>query len=293
MPAYPGAFGIIVDPKGILKTSDNPDGVISGDIVILSDSIDINLTTQTASQSDQASNIAKLQLSEKFLESIIIKLCGRPGKKGDTGLTGPRGEHGFSDEPRGDKGLKGDNIDKLCKLTCVSYDDSDEITTSAVIDMRLIKTINGTKLLLTKSQLNIDDSSPADSIVSTPLSRTLTYENDANCSAINLDKWTLNQPANDPTPLDIRLLRLPDDNSCQDSLSLNATMSLNDFVSDIVGEYKKRLLDLDDKWGKQAKSHIESIDKSARTILAELTNELTKCEFNLPAVDWAVTIEEC
>jgi hypothetical protein len=64
-------------------------------------------------------------------------------------------------------------------------------------------------------------------------------------------------------------------------------------VQGIVAEYKDRLTKLDQTWGKQVKQFIENIDDSARNILSDLAQQLTLCEFNLPAIEYCITFKGC
>jgi hypothetical protein len=115
------------------------------------------------------------------------------------------------------------------------------------------------------------------------------------CDITRLDNWTLAQPANDTTPLELQLLRLPKGSNDRenDETGFNGTMTLTTFVTGIVEEYKQRLTDLDEAWGKQVKAYIEGIDDKARTILSELAGQLANCEFNLPAMEYCLTFRDC
>jgi len=67
-------------------------------------------------------------------------------------------------------------------------------------------------------------------------------------------------------------------------------MTLEDFVKDVVKDYKSKLVDINDNWGAELKKYIESIDDKARTIISALANKVSMCEFNLPAVEYCITI---
>jgi hypothetical protein len=103
------------------------------------------------------------------------------------------------------------------------------------------------------------------------------------------------QAAGDTTPSNMQLLRLPKGSNDREgeAIGFNGILTLTDFVNAIVSEYKTKLTKLDATWGKQVKIYIENIDDHARTILSDLAQQLTLCEFNLPAMDYCITFKGC
>lgn len=312
VPAVLGGFGIIVDTKLLLKSSDNPDGVIQGDIKLKSESLDIvcvgadgiKLTCSVPPQlecatQDNSTPGLKFSLSQKFLDTLIVNLPGPQGKTGPKGDKGAKGATGFSAGPKGDKGITGPAITELCKLTGVTYNDVDGLTDTPIVGLDLTNDNgHGCKMVVTKAKVNIGPDRPADKIIATPLSRSVVYPNDpdiATCDITRLANWTLAKPTTDLTPLNLQLLRLANGSNDRDDepVGFNGTMTLETFVGDIVNEYQNRLTKFDTAWGKEAKAHIQSIDDKARSILSGLANELSQCEFNLPAVEYCVTFTGC
>lgn len=327
VPIAGGSFGIIVDPKSILRTSDNPDGVIQGSIELHSDSLDIicvdsrkramssSVVTSSSMTRSSCCNINSFKNSfyaqpgdnsqqppgilfkpkEVFWDTLVVDLSGPTGKQGYDGDKGPQGQHGFSEGPRGIKGRPGKDIDELCKLTGVTFKDVPGIAEVALVDVKITDNDgHGCKLIATKAKLDIPDGRPADKLLVTPLSRSLIYPADpdtATCDLTRLDNWRLVQPRGDETPLNMQLLRLAKGSNDRDgeAVGFNGTMTLNTFVTEIVAEYKSRLTKLDEAWGKQVKQFIEGIDDKARGILSDLADELARCEFNLPAIDYCIT----
>lgn len=313
-PAVGGGFGLIVDPKLLLMSPTNPDGVIKGDIELRSESLDISCVGPDRIKintdcppppldceiPDAAGRISGLtfSLSEKFLSTLWVDLTGPKGKKGYPGSKGDHGDHGFSDGPQGDQGNPGKNIDELCELTSISYNDIDGITDTAIVNLNIVDDDgHGCKLIVTKAKLNIPDRA-ADKVAATMLSRTVVYPADtepAICDVTHLDDWSLAQAPGDTTPLNLQLLRLPKGSNDRenDSIGFNGTLSLENFVTDIVAEYKDRLTKIDESWGRQVKQYIESIDDKARGILSDLAHQLAVCEWNLPAMEYCLTFMRC
>lgn len=314
-PTHPGGFGLITNPRLTLRSPENPDGVITGDIKLLSDSLDITcvdsngqrlsaaptqLVPDIPSGEPSSPGVTGLQfkLKQEFIQNLYVDICGVKGLRGHTGLTGEQGPHGFSGGPRGDVGRDGLDIDQLCEFVGIKYRDVSELTDSPIVDMRLVDDDGkGCKLIVTKAKLNVGGDRPADKIAATGLSRSVQFPDaePSSCNVSRLDNWSLIQPQGDETPANLQLLRIPKKSNdvIDEPVDLNATMSLEDFISDVVAIYKQRLTELDQQWGKQAKEHIEQIDDKARNILSSLADQLSMCEFNLPTTEQCVTFVHC
>jgi hypothetical protein len=312
-PVAPGGFGLIVDPKLLLTSPTNPDGVIKGDIVLDSESLDITCVgpddikintdcppppLNCESPTGRTSGLS-FSLSEKFLSTLYVDLTGPKGKKGFPGGQGDHGDHGFSEGPTGDDGQPGNDIDELCELTSITYNDIDGITDTAIVNLNMVDDDgHGCKMIVTKAKLNIPADRAADKVAAVSLSRSVIYDDDPDeeeCDVTHLDNWTLAQPAGDETPLNLHLLRLPKGSNDRedDPLGFNGTMTLEDFVGDIVSEYKDRLTKIDESWGRQVKQYVETVDDKARSILSDLAHQLATCEWSLPAMEYCLTFKRC
>lgn len=299
IPAVPGGFGIITDTKLLLQSESNPEGVISGDIQLLSDSIDIQcvdvnntiidytpIDTGCPRQTNQRDFPGlSFRLSDRFLDSLIVNLPGNTGRKGKKGPKGVTGKPGFSGGPVGRTGVSGSNIDELAVLQNVKFNDIDGVTDNAIVRMQLIDTGSGCKLVLDKSKLNTPMSAPADKVIAKPTSPSLSFGASSNC-ATGMKDWKLSGNVN--------LVRLPvgagEDTS---AVGFNSAYNLSTFVTEIVAEYEKILKKIDQEYGKEAKEYVVGVDKRAREILNDLAGELTNCEFNLPAVEYCITFTGC
>lgn len=312
LPAVGGGFGLIVDPKYLLTSPTNPQGVVTGDIRLHSDSLVISCVAPSEVILDcvippalvceyPGGRVPALtfRVSEKFLSTLFVDLTGPKGKKGIVGDKGDRGEHGFSEGPRGNIGEAGDDIAELYELTNIVYNDIDGIADTAIVGLNLVDDDgHGCKLIITKAKLDIANDRPADKVAAMRLSRTLIYDPDPDaedCDITRLDNWRLAQAAGDTTPLNLQLLRLPKGSNSREGepVGFNGNLSLQDCVQAIVNEYKDRLTKLDESWGKEIKTYIEGIDDKARTILSDLAQQLTLCEFNLPAMEYCITFYGC
>jgi len=310
-PTIGGGFGLITDTKLLLQNPTNPEGVIQGDIELRSESLDITCAGvqgvklecappgvfDCSAPTDDTVGLS-FKLSDKFLDTLFVDFPGPMGKKGFTGKKGAQGDHGFSEGPKGNTGIVGESIDQLCELTGLTFTDKPGVTDEAIVDLKLLDNDgHGCKLIVTKSKINISNDDPADKLKTTAISRSLIYSEEpvVDCDVSRLDDFSLIQPAGDITPLDVQLLRLPKGSNDRDdgSVGFNGTMNLMAFATEIVDEYKDKLTKLDQQWGKQVKEYIQSIDDKARTILSTLADDLTQCEYNLPAVEYGIVFEAC
>mgnify|MGYP003645941664 CR=1 FL=1 len=317
VPAIGGGFGIITDAKLLLKSPTNPEGVITGDITLKSDSLDIicvgpdklkltcvipsTVLECVGSEPSSGSSLPGLlfKLSDKFLDTLIVDRRGPKGKKGLRGDKGSTGDPGFGDGQQGIKGIPGDNINELCSLDEIRYNDIDGITDTAIVNFDLVDNNgHGCKLIVTKAKINVEEDRPADKLIASNLIRSVVYEPDSDensCDITRLDDWSLAAAGGDTTPLNLQLLRLPKsaNETVDNPVGFNGTMALEDFVGQIVGEYKSRLTTIDSQWGKEVKQYINGLDDKARGILSDLANQLSMCEFNLPAVEYCITFTGC
>lgn len=306
----PGSFSIIVDPKAGL-TGIGEDGTISGNITLVSDSIDITCsvftpvgrTPDTANCSPSKAILVpdgptppalNFSLSDNFLNSLTIDLPGSKGDTGPKGLEGPPGKHGFDYlGPPGVDGRIGLNGKTNFNLNGILYHDlPNELSDSAVVDLNLLDfESGGHKLIYTKSELDIQNGA-ANKLSASLLQRYLRYPADArNCNEVKLSDWLIVQPAGDYTRLDLTVLRLPTGavNSDAVPVQFDSSLSLSDYINAVVNEYQKSLTKIDSELGARAKEYITSIDEQARLILADLSQKLSDAEFSLPAQDFCLT----
>jgi len=298
IPTVGGGFGIIIDPKGT---------IIQGNIELRSDSIDIICAGTNKEKLDcvlseivcTAPNTdppgLAFRLNETFLKTTIINLPGPSGKKGLKGDKGENGDNGYSEGPQGIKGQKGDDIESLGKITGITYNDLTGITDEAVVAFKVRDdTGHGGKAIVTKAKLKTQDGRPADKLTITPISRSVYYDNDPNtttCDVTRLDNWKLAKAPGDETPINLQLLRVPSGANDGQPVGFSGNITLATLISAIVDTYKQRLIKIDEDWGRNVKSYIESIDDKARGILSDLAGQLSMCEFNLPAMEYGITFE--
>lgn len=303
IPQSPGGFGIITDTKTILKSPSNPDGVISGNIKLVSDSLNITCVGPNSQKITSSNPIVVcdgqqqqlpsllFQVNETFLETFYFNSCGPKGKTGDKGDTGPDGDDGFiQNGPPGIKGLPGEDITDLCELAGIKFRDVDGLSDKAIVSLEAVDD----KLIVTKGSVSAASNKPADKIVVAPIGRALVFEGTGSCGKSRLRDYKIVQAQSDISPTNVQLIRLArGSDESSDAIAINGTMDLNTFVDQMVEEYVGKLANIDEQWGKQVKEYMQSLDDNARGILSDLANQLSMCEFNTPAVEYCITLEAC
>lgn len=184
-PAAPGGFGILIDNREKLKTHDNPHGVISGNISIVSDSITIVSRSGCSNGQVIEGDIeyVDFKVSDKFKNSFIFEHRGPTGEKGDTGPDGPEGKPGFCpDGPKGLVGITGDPSGPQCIISKIVYNDIDDITSEGYVDLKILKNDGlGCKMVLTKAPLNILEI--ANKVITAPITRSI---NVSDCFSVSI-----------------------------------------------------------------------------------------------------------
>lgn len=290
-----GGFGFIVAPQLILKTADNPDGVISGPITLHSESFDIKLVnadgveltgtlTSLPDPTDDSYPILQFSLSQKLLDSLCLEIQGPKGQQGLKGPTGEPGENGYNDGPPGEPGLPGDDATISHKFSGIKIVDSDEISGKAVVSIDINNQAG--QLNYTVADMSVPNSDePADRLIATPVQRVLYYPlvPDQPEQYVTLDDWMVSIPSGDPLPdePELAILKMPSGIQRGDTVPVES-VKLTDVIRNIVSYYKEQLEKFQEEWYRTAKEFIESKDAAARQVLGGLAMELAECEWSRP-----------
>lgn len=304
VPEVGGGFGLIVAPQLILAAPENPTGAMQGDIVLCSESLNIDCVSASGfvlgedgcgvcddigfdSQGNAiliAAPGLRFSLSQIFLDTLCIEVTGPQGPRGLKGSDGDKGLDGFSDSPIGDRGLSGFSIEEAHTFTGIKVVELEEIKDEAIVHMEL----NGPAGILsyTKSKMNVpEDDEPADQLVVTPINRALFYPllADNPEEYLTLDDWHLTIPSGDSLPddTDILLLKVDEKVAVGDVVEIK-TVRLTELIKGVVDFYKGKLEEFDTAWLKEIKLFIEAKDAAARTILAAMAMRVAECEWQRP-----------
>lgn len=272
----------------------NPSGVLLGDILLVSDSIDItcvdgqglpvaggNSCNVDIIQCDAVENPPGLnfEINKDLLDSLCVTVPGCKGPIGDRGAKGTAGADGTGDGPVGEQGDPGEDGPVVANtFTGIKIIDIDDIYDTAVVAMEL--DAGAGKLNIIRAKVRTpDNDTPATQIISTPIDRSVEFTDNTSFD------YTLMKPSVDPIgEADISILKYPAqfgrDNQGQET-NVNR-IKLSGILDAVIAHYQGKLSEINDQYNQDLKAYVEEKDAKAREILADLAMRVAECEFELP-----------
>jgi hypothetical protein len=276
------------------STAFNPSGVLLGDILLVSDSIDItcvdgkglpvaggNACNVDVIQCDSVENPPGLnfQINKDLLDSLCVTVPGCKGPVGDRGAKGADGADGTGDGPVGEQGDPGEDAPAVANtFTGIKIIDVDDIWDTAVVAMELDAEAGKLNVIRAKVRTP-DNDTPATQVISTPVNRSVDFNDSTSFD------YTLMKPSVDPIgTADIDILKYPNqfsqENQGQET-NLNR-IKLSEIIDAIIAYYEDKLSEINDQYNQDLKAYIEEKDAKARELLAALAQNVAECEFELP-----------
>jgi len=268
----------------------NPSGVLLGDIMLVSDSIDITCVDGQGLPIGAACNVVQcdavenppglnFQVNKDLLDSLCVTVPGCKGTVGNRGAKGVDGADGTGDGPTGEQGDPGENAPTIANtFTGVKIVDIDDIYDTAVVAMEL--DAEAGKLNVIRAKVRTPDNDiPATQVISTPIDRSVEFT-----GSTSFD-YTLMKPSVDPIgQADIDILKYPSqftqENHGQET-NINR-VKLSEIVDAIIDHYQGKLTEINNQYNQDLKAYIEEKDAKARELLADLAQRVADCEFELP-----------
>ena len=279
----------ILEPSSL-----NLNGVIAGDIQLVSESIEINcvdhnddpiVTDKCPPVNDNLPKPPALdfKVSELFKSQFCAQQPGCEGNKGIRGEKGNKGKDGTGDGPQGETGDPGINAPTTpMQFDGIKIIDIDDIYDTAVVALETDP--DGGRLNVVKAKIKTpDDSTPASQLITTEVSRTVDFTG-------NAFEFNLLRPNVDPIGTDdIKIGYYPQGFETKTDGSTNkpdstpvCIMDLSQFVKEVCGYWEVKYKEINDLYDQQIKEFITSKDKDAREALASLCQELASCEWERP-----------
>ena len=296
-----GGFAILTKPLLSARTVDNPDGVLYGEIGIVSESLNFLCVDGQGNQiedsclkvcfkeNDPAPPGFDVGISDDFFASFCVEVPGGQGPIGETGDQGKPGEDGTGDGPVGLAGDDGLNATTHHKLTGVKIIDVDNFFDSAVVRAE-IDQANGT-LLVTKGKIDTpnEDELIAERLVARQLLRTVKFVDD--CWKYTIEAVPCG-PEDDYNVLDPYVAYYPShfEEGKEGDYQL-VKRRLSNLVDQIIDFYQVKLDKASEDFDKQIWEFIQQKDKECRLQLDELSDRLVQCE-NITFLDYCVGINE-
>jgi hypothetical protein len=297
-----GGFAIITKPHLQFRSNSNPDGVIFGDVDLISDSLDIKCVhadgkeiantclTVSFTETDTQPPGFDINLSDNLLNTLCVEVPGGPGQPGPRGDTGPDGADGTGDGPRGLKGLSGKNATEGYTFSGVRIVDLDTTTDVAVTKMELEP--DSGKLFITKGHIKVPDNeeAAADKLTVQQINRGVRFL--GNCFDYELTMLPC-MPDEDYEELNPAIAYYPShfDIAKEGRAYQLKKKRLSDLVDDMIDYYQTRLDKIADQYDKEIEELIKKTDKDARQVLDTLGDRLAECE-NITYLEYCIGIGE-
>lgn len=268
----------------------NKDGLLLGDIVLASESLSLTFVDGNGDPIDGDCKIIRcdnaesppginIEVSDAFINEFCVQIPGCKGPKGNRGPKGETGAPGTGDGPKGEKGDKGTNAETAEKLSGVKINDITDIFDTAVVGVEL--DADSGKLHVIKARMKTpDSSSAADQVNASAISRDVNIKDDFTYEIV--------MPNGDPIgKQDVTILHYPSSFNPNNTTNVPDkfsvwNMSLSSLIDAIIAAYRVKLTEISAEYDAQIKPHILSIDKEARIILANLADDVARCESQLP-----------
>jgi len=305
IPPAGGGFAIVTKPVLNIpqpRTKLNPDQVIFGDVILTSDSLDIDCvfadgrkagpgcTRMVFKESDDQPPGFDLNFSETLLKTLCVEIPGSQGPRGPKGVKGQSGKDGTGDGPKGTKGPPGRNATVRIPLTRCRVEDVEDVFDTAVVRTELRQELG--KLFLTKARMNIrGEDAAAEQLIATRIARDVKFTGDCFKYEIRTIPCRPNDDLEDPDPV-IGYFPNHFDQDDADRTYQVARRRLSDLVNDLVDHHQKELDRISDQYDEELEKFIKEHDRAARTKLDQLGDRLAECE-NITYLEYCLSPFEC
>lgn len=279
----------------------NPSGVLSGDIELVSETLDITcvdtngepvdlvdgrqcFTCETDDSDEEKLPGLDIKVNNRFVSEFCAIIPGCEGPRGDKGEKGDPGAPGTGDGPQGEQGDPGEDApEEPAEFTGVKINDIVDIFDTAIVNVELDAENN--RLNVIKAKVRAPDrNSVAEQFITTPIDRTIRFTDDR-------FGYELLRPTGDAIEdPDVTLLHYPEGsapNLGQGGVPTNQVtqvgkIKLSEIINRIIDRYNERLDEISEEYNLELKRIIEEKDEAARTILANLAKEVAECEWSTP-----------
>lgn len=303
VPDKGGGFAIITKPLLKNRSQDNPDGVLFGDIELISDSLDIRCVHSDGreiengclrvafKETDQLPPGFDINFSDNLLENLCVVVPGGPGLPGERGLKGEDGIDGTGDGPVGLTGDAGEDATEPRSIDGVEVVDLDTVSDVAVTKMDL--DAPGGRFFVTKGQVKVpdEDDAVANRLIVSQINRGIRFLED--CFDYELVMLPC-RPGDDFDTLDPVIAYLPSHYDPSDIRPVQPVRRrLSDLVNDIVAHYQDKLDKIRQQYDSEIEAFIKDKDREARMILDQLGDRLAECE-NITYLDYCIGLgDQC
>lgn len=277
----------------------NPDGILYGDIDIVSDSLDVRCIDGEQFEVDVGENCdfkeqdgiipsgIDLTLKDEFVENLCFEIPGCKGPEGDRGDKGDKGDPGTGDGPEGSQGDSGLDATTSKTLVGIEIEDIDDIFDTAVIGFEL----DGPNGILStvKAKIKVPENNvSADQVIANAIYRNVRFVGDE-------FEYEIQKPIDDPIQgLSDYIAYYPNnqENSPR-AKSVVDVKTLTELVDDVINHYRDKLEKVVDEYDREIETYIKSRDETMRQNISDLAHQLAQCEWEMP-LEYCVGLgDEC
>lgn len=296
-----GGYGIII--RGLkLRSQSNPDGILLGDVELVSHSLNIQCRDQEGKEiTPSCSNVIfrekdtvppgfDINLSDAFLKSFCVEIAGGPGQIGLPGDNGDKGDDGTGDGPIGLQGTPGIDYTTAHTFTGVKIVDIDQMTDTAVVALEVNREQG--KLFVTKSKINFPtgDDLVAEQLIASQLSRSIKFKGDcwdydfvvSPCGPA--DNYDIDNPLVAYYPSNF-------DPTKEINSYTPVRARLSDIIADMIAVYQAKLDAAVNGYDEKIRTFMKEKDSQARQVLSFLGDRLAECE-NITYLDYCIGLQQ-
>ena len=297
IPSKGGGYAIITKPFLKQRTQNNPDGVLYGDIELVSNSLDIKCVHADGREiSDSCLRVSyketdtippgfDINFSDLLLENLCVIIPGGPGLPGEDGQPGEDGKDGTGDGPIGLTGQSGEDATEKIDISGIKIVDLDGISNIAITKLEL--DAQSGKLFVTKGQVKTQNNNDAiaNRLIVSQINRGIRFL--GNCFDYELVHLPC-RPDDDYDVLDPMIAYLPSTFDQNDIRAIQPVKrNLSELVNNLISFYQNKINEVADGYDEQIEKFIKEKDSEARKILDELGDRLAECE-NITYLDYCI-----
>lgn len=288
-----GGFGIVTKFSFGKTRTNGFNGVLSGDIKLVSNSFDITCVNSPSQPELNRHPVIDINFSEDFLDGLCVEVPSEKGPRGRKGIKGEPGETGTGDGPQGLPGTSGIDAIGISTLDEMEVVFDESFYSKAVTEVFLDS--ENAILSVTKSDALVpDEDTPASEVVTSPMSRDIVF-NDENTFDYTI---TTVPGVSDPVESSVdpvvlaygtdfnpeknRKLKVASSGCCceeADSAEL-ISRNLSDYIDQSIQKLVDSINDINEEYDQELKEYIFKKDEEARKALDVLVQKLSEEEFN-------------
>jgi len=293
--AKAGGFGIVTKFSFGKTKTNGFNGVLSGDVKMVSNSFDITCVNTPLNPELNRHPVIDINFSDAFLDGMCIEVPAEKGPKGRKGPKGSQGKPGTGDGPQGPSGDPGIDAIGVSEVSEVEVVFDESFYSSAVTEVFL--DAPNAVLSVTKSDALVpDEDTPAGEVVTSPMVRDIEFLDDSTFGYRIVKPSGVTDPidaapdpivlayGNDFDPKQNRRLKVAAEGCCCEEADSAEVISkrLSDYVDQAISNLQGQVSNINEKYDDELREFVFHKDEEARKALDVLVQKLSDEEFKEP-----------